>query len=81
MTVLLCCPFCGGEARLFGTRGDHVAMCRDADCMGHHYEQDEQGGWNHGLAKNEAIAAWNRRAPQPSPATALREREHQEEQS
>lgn len=65
------CPFCNGPAELAERWLYHCAEC---ECIGHHYEQDEQGGYNHHFAtKAEAIAAWNRRAITPDLAEARAE--------
>lgn len=61
--LLLPCPFCGGKAEWASTRKPYLIHCANPDCLGHHYEQDEQGGYNHGFyVKAEAVAAWNTRA-------------------
>lgn len=60
------CPFCGGKAeraREWGGRLSLLIHCSEANCLGHHYEQDEMGGYNHEYGSlDEAIAAWNRRS-------------------
>ncbi len=60
------CPFCRGQAE-WASRKPYLVHCANPDCLGHHYEQDEQGGYNHSFyTEAEAIAAWNARAT-PSP--------------
>lgn len=65
--LLKSCPFCGREA-VWATKGDRefrgpwLAHCREQDCPGHQYEQDEQGGYTSArFSKAEAITAWNTR--------------------
>lgn len=61
MAELLGCPFCGSEASIFSRpSGGHYAYCTNEDCGA------EAGGTATATA---AIAAWNRRAPSPTPAT------------
>lgn len=70
------CPFCGDKPTLHVShRGDDLAAlaCENDQCS--------IGPATDYLPDAQLAAAWNRRAPEPSPATALREREHQEEQS
>ena len=59
---LLPCPFCGGAAVL-----DPGEITR-AECGGDECPMDEC--YTELLPRDEAIAAWNRRASVPAPATA-----------
>lgn len=64
MTELASCPFCGGTPRLFPETysddnpneviGSASINCQECSCLVH-------GDWS-----DEAIAAWNRRAPAPA---------------
>lgn len=55
------CPFCGGQPSIHhgGSRQypETFICCKDTECMGYHYPQDEQPGWNH----DGTAEAWNKR--------------------
>lgn len=79
---LLPCPFCGGHASVVLNsfppptkrhRWYHPS-CDDGECPGYVAEQDEQGGTCCDFkTEAEAIAAWNRRAPNLSLIAEIRE--------
>lgn len=55
------CPFCGGPAAEHQSSfrgGGTFICCADSQCMGYHFEQDEQGGWSY----DGTAETWNRRA-------------------
>lgn len=62
MSDLRECPWCGGRAELDEVGGatglQHFASCKDMTCPGYHYQP-----YTTYARKNEALAAWNRRAP------------------
>lgn len=52
------CPFCGGRGELWAAMGETWIACTECGAIGNMTPRQET-----------TIAAWNRRAPQPSPAT------------
>ena len=57
MSELKPCPFCGGtniQHRHQGGGLDHTIRCRDCGCKTGHHE-----------SKEDNVASWNRRAPDP----------------
>lgn len=70
LTEMLPCPFCGGAPTLALGRGAYGVNCR---CKGESFIQTYGGGFvttgfTREQAKENAIAAWNRRASQAAPA-------------
>ena len=67
------CPFCGGPARLVShespeaTNYGYEVHCDKCGAMGPSADCEWDGNSEH--AKRDAIEAWNRRTPAPSPAT------------
>lgn len=67
------CPFCGGPARLVSHESSEVTNywyevhCDKCGAMGPSADCEWDGNSEH--AKRDAIEAWNRRTPAPSPAT------------
>jgi len=68
MSELKACPFCGGAAVVRGDeREGFFATCAEVDCfccVGEAYDRD---AWPEHMfrTEDEAVAAWNRRAPVP----------------
>lgn len=66
MTKMLPCPFCGSRAELGGYQSSWYIACTDEDC----WARVHGSLW---VEREEAIAAWNRRAPTEG-ESRLRER-------
>lgn len=69
--MLLPCPFCGRAPTLVLGRGAYGVNCR---CNGEAFIQTYGGGFvtsgvSREQAKENAIAAWNRRTPPPETAS------------
>jgi Lar family restriction alleviation protein len=59
--ALLACPFCGNRATFHDTDGLARVICDACGAEGEQWESDGRAG----LAKANAISAWNRRASTP----------------
>lgn len=65
--VLLPCPFCGGEACLcigYHANTDAKVICKNCSAEGQLFGEND---WSGDSFKEEAIAAWNRRAACQTP--------------
>ena len=83
MSELLPCPFCGGRPRvdlakktfcqLHGEPSQQVTVyCYHADCVSKpSVSAGDVFNGGEAQAREKAIAAWNRRAPSPSPAPGV----------